>query len=110
MELLLRNPGRVVFSREPCSMWCVGYELRRGFTDVTCMCAACGKSWSWTRPPQYILTKWGVGYYLKSRRRKAIKHRRRKGGRAVPEQMKKVVFWRSLQTSTLDLYLHHPRR
>ena len=53
MELLMRNPGRV-YSRKTCSTWCGAMNTSGTTAQWTSTSAACGRSWSWTRPTRSI--------------------------------------------------------
>ena len=66
MELLMRNPGRSTPGRT-CSTSSGAMSTPGSTAPWTSTIAGSGKSWSWTPAnPEYILTKWGVGYYLKN--------------------------------------------
>lgn len=66
MELFLRNPGRV-YSRENLLNLAWGYEYMGEFRTVDVHIRRLREK---LEPdpanPEYILTKWGVGYYLRS--------------------------------------------
>lgn len=65
MELLLRNPGRV-YSRENLLNVVWGYEYVGDFRTVDVHVRRLREKLELDPAnPQYILTKWGVGYYLK---------------------------------------------
>jgi DNA-binding response OmpR family regulator len=65
MELLLRNPGRV-YSRENLLNVVWGYEYVGDYRTVDVHVRRLREKLELTpATPQYILTKWGVGYYLK---------------------------------------------
>ncbi len=66
MELLLRNPGRV-YSRENLLNVVWGYEYVGDYRTVDVHVRRLREKLELDPAnPQYILTKWGVGYYLKS--------------------------------------------
>ena len=66
MELLLRNPGRV-YSRENLLNVVWGYEYIGDYRTVDVHVRRLREKLELDPAnPQYILTKWGVGYYLKS--------------------------------------------
>lgn len=66
MELLLRNPGRV-YSRENLLNVVWGYEYAGDYRTVDVHVRRLREKLELDpASPQYILTKWGVGYYLKS--------------------------------------------
>lgn len=66
MELLLRNPGRV-YSRENLLNVVWGYEYIGDYRTVDVHVRRLREKLELdSANPQYILTKWGVGYYLKS--------------------------------------------
>jgi len=66
MELLLRNPGRV-YSRENLLNVVWGYEYAGDYRTVDVHVRRLREKLELDPAnPQYILTKWGVGYYLKS--------------------------------------------
>ena len=62
MELLMRNPGRV-YSRENLLNIVWGYEYRTVDVHIRRLREKLELD---PANPEYILTKWGVGYYLKS--------------------------------------------
>ena len=65
MELLLRNPGRV-YSRENLLNVVWGYEYVGDYRTVDVHVRRLREKLELDPAnPQYILTKWGVGYYLK---------------------------------------------
>lgn len=65
MELLLRNPGRV-YSRENLLNVVWGYEYVGDYRTVDVHVRRLREKLELEpASPQYILTKWGVGYYLK---------------------------------------------
>ena len=65
MELLLRNPGRV-YSRENLLNVVWGYEYAGDYRTVDVHIRRLREKLELDpASPQYILTKWGVGYYLK---------------------------------------------
>ena len=65
MELLLRNPGRV-YSRENLLNVVWGYEYAGDYRTVDVHIRRLREKLELDPAnPQYILTKWGVGYYLK---------------------------------------------
>ncbi len=65
MELLLRNPGRV-YSRENLLNVVWGYEFVGDYRTVDVHVRRLREKLELDPAnPQYILTKWGVGYYLK---------------------------------------------
>ena len=66
MELLMRNPGRV-YSRENLLNVVWGYEYARDYRTVDVHVRRLREKLELDPAnPQYILTKWGVGYYLKN--------------------------------------------
>ena len=66
MELLMRNPGRV-YSRENLLTVVWGYEYAGDYRTVDVHVRRLREKLELDPAnPQYILTKWGVGYYLKS--------------------------------------------
>ena len=66
MELLLRNPGRV-YSRENLLNIVWGYEYVGDYRTVDVHVRRLREKLELDPAnPQYILTKWGVGYYLKN--------------------------------------------
>ena len=66
MELLLRNPGRV-YSRENLLNVVWGYEYAGDYRTLDVHVRRLREKLELDpASPQYILTKWGVGYYLKS--------------------------------------------
>ena len=66
MELLLRNPGRV-YSRENLLNVVWGYEYIGDYRTVDVHVRRLREKLELDPAnPQYILTKWGVGYYLKN--------------------------------------------
>ena len=66
MELLLRNPGRV-YSRENLLNVVWGYEYVGDYRTVDVHVRRLREKLELDPAnPQYILTKWGVGYYLKT--------------------------------------------
>ena len=66
MELLLRNPGRV-YSRENLLNVVWGYEYVGDYRTVDVHVRRLREKLELDPAnPQYILTKWGVGYYLKA--------------------------------------------
>ena len=65
MELLMRNPGRV-YSRENLLNVVWGYEYAGDYRTVDVHVRRLREKLELDPAnPQYILTKWGVGYYLK---------------------------------------------
>ena len=65
MELLLRNPGRV-YSRENLLNVVWGYEYAGDYRTVDVHIRRLREKLELDPAnPEYILTKWGVGYYLK---------------------------------------------
>lgn len=65
MELLLRNPGRV-YSRENLLNVVWGYEYADDYRTVDVHVRRLREKLELDPAnPEYILTKWGVGYYLK---------------------------------------------
>ena len=65
LELLMRNPGRV-YSREQLLNLVWGYEYTGDYRTVDVHVRRLReKMESSPASPQYILTKWGVGYYFK---------------------------------------------
>lgn len=65
MELLLRNPGRV-YSRENLLNVVWGYEYAGDYRTVDVHVRRLREKLELDPAnPEYILTKWGVGYYLK---------------------------------------------
>ena len=68
MELLMRNPGRV-YSRENLLNIVWGYEYAGDYRTVDVHIRRLREKLELDPAnPAYILTKWGVGYYLKSDR------------------------------------------
>ena len=66
MELLMRNPGRV-YSRENLLNVVWGYEYVGDYRTVDVHVRRLREKLELDPAnPQYILTKWGVGYYLKN--------------------------------------------
>ena len=66
MELLMRNPGRV-YSRENLLNIVWGYEYAGDYRTVDVHVRRLREKLELDPAnPQYILTKWGVGYYLSS--------------------------------------------
>ena len=66
MELLLRNPGRV-YSRENLLNVVWGYEYAGDYRTVDVHVRRLREKLELDPAnPEYILTKWGVGYYLKN--------------------------------------------
>ena len=66
MELLMRNPGRV-YSRENLLNVVWGYEYVGDYRTVDVHVRRLREKLEMDPAnPEYILTKWGVGYYLKS--------------------------------------------
>ena len=66
MELLMRNPGRV-YSRENLLNLVWGYEYAGDYRTVDVHVRRLREKLELDPAnPQYILTKWGVGYYLKN--------------------------------------------
>ena len=66
MELLMRNPGRV-YSRENLLNVVWGYEYVGDYRTVDVHVRRLREKLELdSANPQYILTKWGVGYYLKA--------------------------------------------
>ena len=66
MELLMRNPGRV-YSRENLLNVVWGYEYAGDYRTVDVHVRRLREKLELDPAnPEYILTKWGVGYYLKS--------------------------------------------
>ena len=66
MELLMRNPGRV-YSRENLLKVVWGYEYAGDYRTVDVHVRRLREKLELDPAnPEYILTKWGVGYYLKS--------------------------------------------
>lgn len=67
MELLLRNPGRV-YSRENLLNVVWGYEYAGDYRTVDVHVRRLREKLELDPAnPEYILTKWGVGYYLKGK-------------------------------------------
>jgi len=67
MELLLRNPGRV-YSRENLLNVVWGYEYAGDYRTVDVHVRRLREKLELDpAEPEYILTKWGVGYYLKAK-------------------------------------------
>ncbi|MCD7948276.1 MAG: response regulator transcription factor [Oscillospiraceae bacterium] len=67
MELFMRNPGRV-YSRENLLNVVWGYEYIGDYRTVDVHVRRLREKLELSpAEPQYILTKWGVGYYLKDR-------------------------------------------
>ena len=67
MELLMRNPGRV-YSRENLLNVVWGYEYIGDYRTVDVHIRRLREKLELDPAnPQYIRTKWGVGYYLSSR-------------------------------------------
>ena len=65
MELLMRNPGRV-YSRENLLNVVWGYEYVGDYRTVDVHVRRLREKLELDPAnPEYILTKWGVGYYLK---------------------------------------------
>ena len=65
MELLMRNPGRV-YSRENLLNVVWGYEYAGDYRTVDVHVRRLREKLELDPAnPEYILTKWGVGYYLK---------------------------------------------
>lgn len=65
MELLMRNPGRV-YSRENLLNVVWGYEYMGDYRTVDVHVRRLREKLELDPAnPEYILTKWGVGYYLK---------------------------------------------
>lgn len=66
MELLIRNPGRV-YSRENLLNVVWGYEYAGDYRTVDVHVRRLREKLELDpASPEYILTKWGVGYYLRS--------------------------------------------
>ena len=66
MELLMRNPGRV-YSRENLLNVVWGYEYAGDYRTVDVHVRRLREKLELDPAnPEYILTKWGVGYYLKN--------------------------------------------
>ena len=66
MELLMRNPGRV-YSRENLLNIVWGYEYAGDYRTVDVHVRRLREKLELDPAnPEYVLTKWGVGYYLKS--------------------------------------------
>ena len=66
MELLMRNPGRV-YSRENLLNIVWGYEYAGDYRTVDVHVRRLREKLELDpASPEYVLTKWGVGYYLKS--------------------------------------------
>lgn len=66
MELLMRNPGRV-YSRENLLNIVWGYEYAGEFRTVDVHVRRLREKLELDPAnPEYVLTKWGVGYYLKN--------------------------------------------
>ena len=66
MELLMRNPGRV-YSRENLLNVVWGYEYAGDYRTVDVHVRRLREKLELDPAnPRYILTKWGVGYYLKN--------------------------------------------
>ena len=66
MELLMRNPGRV-YSRENLLNVVWGYEYAGDYRTVDVHVRRLREKLELDpASPEYILTKWGVGYYLKN--------------------------------------------
>lgn len=66
MELLMRNPGRV-YSRENLLNIVWGYEYAGEYRTVDVHIRRLREKLELDPAnPEYILTKWGVGYYLKN--------------------------------------------
>ena len=66
MELLMRNPGRV-YSRENLLNVVWGYEYAGDYRTVDVHVRRLREKLEMDPAnPEYILTKWGVGYYLKN--------------------------------------------
>lgn len=66
IELLMRNPGRV-YSREQLLNIVWGYEYAGDYRTVDVHVRRLREKLELDpATPEYILTKWGVGYYLKS--------------------------------------------
>ena len=66
MELLMRNPGRV-YSRENLLNIVWGYEYAGEYRTVDVHVRRLREKLELDPAnPEYILTKWGVGYYLKN--------------------------------------------
>ena len=66
MELLMRNPGRV-YSRENLLNVVWGYEYAGDYRTVDVHVRRLREKLELDPAhPVYILTKWGVGYYLKN--------------------------------------------
>lgn len=65
IELLMRNPGRV-YSREKLLDKVWGYEYQGDYRTVDVHIRRLREKLEPDPPhPQYIMTKWGVGYYMK---------------------------------------------
>ena len=65
MELLLRNPGRV-YSRENLMNVVWGYSYTGDYRTVDVHIRRLREKLErHPAEPEYILTKWGVGYYFK---------------------------------------------
>ena len=68
MELLMKNPGRV-YSRENLLNIVWGYEYAGDYRTVDVHIRRLREKLEPdSANPQYILTKWGVGYYLKGKK------------------------------------------
>ena len=66
MELLMRNPGRV-YSRETLLDLVWGYEYQGDYRTVDVHVRRLREKLELNpAAPEYIMTKWGVGYYLKA--------------------------------------------
>jgi DNA-binding response OmpR family regulator len=66
MELLLKNPGRV-YSREKLLDLVWGYEYQGEMRTVDVHIRRLREKLERNpAAPEYLLTKWGVGYYLKA--------------------------------------------
>lgn len=66
MELLLRNPGRV-YSRESLLDLVWGYEYQGDYRTVDVHVRRLREKLELNpAAPEYIMTKWGVGYYLRA--------------------------------------------
>ena len=68
MELLIRNPGRV-YSRENLLNIVWGYEYAGDYRTVDVHVRRLREKLELDPAnPEFILTKWGVGYYLKNKK------------------------------------------
>ena len=72
MELLMRNPGRV-YSRENLLNVVWGYEYVGDYRTVDVHVRRLREKLELDPAnPEYILTKWGVGYYLSNQTKKGL--------------------------------------